>query len=292
METVKTIAEVRLTLAQARSRGRRIALVPTMGAFHEGHLELMRWAKEGVGLPPAGGERSSFVAISIFVNPTQFGPNEDFTAYPRDLAKDSRLAESVGADLVFTPAVEEIYPPGETTRVRVARLDESLCGPFRPGHFEGVATIVAKLLNIFQPDSAYFGQKDYQQLKIIQQMARDLHFPVKIIPVPTVREADGLAMSSRNAYLSPAERAAAPLLYQGLQSAQALAGQGERRVEKLIETALRVIQSNPAVRIQYLELRNAETLEPLALLDKPAVLALAAHLGDTRLIDNVILSVP
>ena len=206
MQTVKTIAEVRATLSQARSRGRRIALVPTMGAFHQGHLELMSWAKEGVGLPPAGEERNSFVAVSIFVNPTQFGANEDFAAYPRDLARAGGLAEGAGVDLVFAPAVDALYPPGEATRVRVAGLDEGMCGRWRPGHFEGVATVVAKLFNIFQPDAAYFGQKDYQQLKIIERMARDLLFPLQIVPVTTVREADGLAMSSRNAYLSPEQK--------------------------------------------------------------------------------------
>jgi pantoate--beta-alanine ligase len=299
MEIAERIEETRLRLGEIRRAGRPIALVPTMGAFHEGHLELMRWAKAGKGLEASG---KPFVVVSIFVNPTQFGPNEDYASYPRDMESDCRKAKAVGVDLIFAPAVEEMYPSADlsaevrprrtkadSTIVEVGRLGEGMCGAHRPGHFRGVATVVCKLFNIIQPDAAYFGEKDYQQLKIIEQMVRDLHMPVKIVPIPTVREPDGLAMSSRNAYLSPEERRAAPILHRALLAAKSLAEKGERNPEALIEAVRRCVAKEPLLRLEYVELRDAQTLETLAILDRPAVLALASRLGKARLIDNIII---
>jgi pantoate--beta-alanine ligase len=281
MQIVKTIKTVRDCIALARRAGKPIAFVPTMGALHHGHQEIIRRAQAGA--------ENTFVVVSIFVNPTQFGPGEDYRAYPRDLDHDRDLAAAAGADLIFAPEVEEIYPAGDTTFVEEGRLSEGLCGPFRPGHFRGVATVVCKLLNIVQPDRAYFGEKDYQQLKIIQRMVQDLHLPLTIVSVPTVREADGLAMSSRNAYLSPAERQAALSLSAGLRAARQLAADGERAAEKLIAAVRQSVAEEPLARLEYVEMRDAETLESVSLLEKPAVLALAARVGRARLIDNVIL---
>jgi len=301
MEIVEKAEEVRRRLGEIRRANRPIAFVPTMGAFHEGHLELMRRAKAGlpaVASSPTitwrsgrakAGPGAPLVVVSIFVNPTQFGPGEDYRTYPRDLEGDCEMAGTVGVDLIFVPSVEEIYPEGDSTIVEVGKLGEGMCGSHRPGHFRGVATVVCKLFNIVQPNAAYFGEKDYQQLRIIEQMVRDLHMPVKIVPVPTVREADGLAMSSRNAYLSPEERRAAPILYQGLLAAKSLAEKGERRAEALIEAVRRCVAKEPLFRLEYVELRDAQTLENLTILDRPAVLALAARFGRARLIDNIVL---
>ncbi len=287
METLEKVREVRATLNRIRRAGRTIAFVPTMGAFHEGHLELMRRAKMGIGLGPS--QSAPYVVVSIFVNPTQFGPGEDYRAYPRDLEADCNKAETVGVDLIFTPSVEEMYPPGNSTFVEVGKLGEGLCGPHRPGHFRGVATVVCKLFNILQPDAAYFGEKDYQQLKIIERMARDLHIPVKVVPVPTMREPDGLAMSSRNAYLSPQERQAAAVLHKALRAAEEMVEKEEKSALSLIEEVKRVVAGEPLARLEYVELRDVHTLEPLEKLTKPALLALAVHIGRARLIDNVIL---
>lgn len=289
MEIVKTIAQVRESVAAARRAGRPTAFVPTMGAFHAGHLELMRRAKAGEGLESA---QAPFVIISIFVNPTQFGPGEDYRSYPRDLAGDAEQARQVGVDLIFAPSVEEMYPPGDSTIVEVGRLGEGMCGAFRPGHFRGVATVVCKLLNIVQPDAAYFGMKDYQQLRIIERTVEDLRSATKIVRVPTVREADGLAMSSRNAYLSPEERRAAPTLYRGLNAARQRLAQGERSAATLIEAVREVVAEEPRLSLEYVELRDGESLEAIERVERPAVLALAARLGRSRLIDNIILQVP
>ena len=276
---VKTIAEVRAQTRAARQRGDVIGLVPTMGALHQGHLSLMRAARADCG----------FVTISIFVNPTQFGPQEDFAAYPRDLERDVAAAAGVGVDLVFAPEVAEMYPDEPRTTVHVAGLTERLCGPHRPGHFDGVATVVAKLFGIFQPDRAYFGEKDFQQLQVIRRLVADLNVPVEVIGCPTLREPDGLALSSRNRYLSPEERRAAPALYAALQAgAEAVRGGGTGRAA---EAAVRVaLAAEPRFQLQYVEALRPETLQPDDEPGPPLVIAAAAFLGTTRLIDNVVAS--
>jgi pantoate--beta-alanine ligase len=271
------VADVRARCDEARARGQVVGLVPTMGALHEGHLGLVRLARE----------KASFVVASIFVNPTQFGPREDLSRYPRDLPGDVRKLESVGADLVFAPDVAEMYPSGEQTRVSVGPLAEPLCGATRPGHFEGVATVVAKLFAIAGQCVAVFGRKDYQQLLVIRRMARDLLFPVEIIAHPIVREADGLAMSSRNAYLSADERVRALALVRGLDAAARLFEGGERRAREL-ERVARVPIERVASSIDYVEVRDRDSLEPLVELSSPAVLAVACRIGSTRLIDNLV----
>jgi pantoate--beta-alanine ligase len=251
-----------------------------MGALHEGHLSLMRRAKGECG----------YVAISIFVNPTQFGAGEDFRKYPRDLDADARRAGEAGVDLVFAPEVETMYPPGDSTSVEVTgTLVDGMCAPHRPGHFRGVATVCARLFNIVGADRAYFGEKDYQQLQVIKRMARDLKFPLEIVSALTVREPDGLAMSSRNAYLSADERKAAAALYRALSTARERFEKGERVAAALVGVAEHVIESQPMVRVQYVELRDAETLAHVDRVEWPAVLAVAAFVGKTRLIDNVVL---
>ena len=281
MQTIATtVAEVRLRVAEARVGGKSVGFAPTMGALHEGHLALIRLA----------GAECSFVVVSIFVNPTQFAPGTDFERYPRDLEGDVAKAAAAGADLVFAPAVEEIYPPGDSTFVEVTgQLVDCLCGPHRPGHFRGVTTVCARLFNIVAPDRAYFGEKDYQQLLVIKQMVRDLHFPLAILPVPTVREPDGLAMSSRNAYLSAEERKAAAVLSRGLFAARDQFASGERGAAALVAAAKRVIAPESRVKLQYLELRDAEMLAEIKRVEGRAVLALAAYVGQARLIDNVVL---
>ncbi len=279
MEVVRTVASLRERLRAARRSGASVGLVPTMGAFHEGHLTLMRRAR-------AENDR---VVVSLFVNPTQFGPGEDFHRYPRNLERDRALAAATGADWLFCPSVEEIYPPGDDTTVEVHRLARPLEGRIRPGHFRGVATVVARLFGAAQPDRAYFGRKDYQQLRIVQRMAEDLRLPVEIVPVPTVREPDGLALSSRNNYLSPEERRAAPALFQGLQAAEAAYAAGERRAASLRARVRQMLAAEPRVKIQYVAVVDARELTPLRVLDRSALVALAAVVGSTRLIDNMVL---
>jgi len=224
LQLARSAGEIRQAVREARAKGVTIGFVPTMGALHEGHLTLARRARE-----------TGYVVMSIFVNPTQFSPGEDYGAYPRDMEADLARAEREGVDLVFAPEVEEMYPPGDSTFVEVTgSLTKGLCAPFRPGHFRGVTTIVAKLLNIVQPDRAYFGEKDFQQLQVVKRMVRDLRVPVEIVGVPTVREADGLAMSSRNAYLSPREREASRVLNQALREAQGLVARGERDADAIV----------------------------------------------------------
>jgi pantoate--beta-alanine ligase len=277
VEMVATIAQVREAVAKARAEGKTIGFVPTMGALHEGHLALIRRARAECG----------YVVVSIFVNPIQFAPGTDWEQYPRDLEGDRAKAHAAGADLIFAPAVEEVYPPGDSTFVEVTgQLVACLCGPHRPGHFRGVTTVCARLFNIVAPDRAYFGEKDYQQLLIIKQMVRDLRFPLVIVGVPTVRELDGLAMSSRNRYLSAEERKGAVVLSRGLFAAGDRFAAGERDAGALIAAAKRVIETEPRVTLQYLELRDAETLEELKRVARRAVLALAALVGQARLIDN------
>jgi len=275
------VEDVRARVARARVGGAIIGLVPTMGALHEGHLSLMWRARSECG----------YVVVSIFVNPTQFGPGEDFQKYPRDLGADVQRVGEVGVDLAFAPEVETMYPPGDSTFVEVTgTLVEGMCAPHRPGHFRGVTTVCARLFNIAGADRAYFGEKDYQQIQIVKRMARDLKFPLEIVPVPTVREADGLAMSSRNAYLSAEERKAAAVLYRALSQARERFGKGERVAAALVGAAQGVIESQPIVQVQYIELRDAETLAQVDRIERPAVLAVAAFLGKTRLIDNVLLT--
>jgi pantoate--beta-alanine ligase len=281
LSIVKTPDELRSACDRARSDGRRVGFVPTMGALHEGHLDLVRDAKK----------RASFVVCSIFVNPTQFGPNEDFARYPRDLEGDVRKLEQAGCDLVFAPEPAAMYPQGERTRVRVAYLTDHLCGPHRPGHFEGVTTVVAKLFAIVGPSVAVFGEKDYQQLAVIRRMTTDLFLPVEVVGFPIVREADGLAMSSRNAYLSKEERDKALALSRGLEGARAAWSRGERDVGTLRTLALRPVEA-VATSIDYVTVADPETLQPLA--DEAragdrALVAIAARIGKTRLIDNTVL---
>lgn len=277
---LRTVSEVRGRAAAWRARGDRVGLVPTMGALHEGHLALVRAAREGCDR----------VVVSIFVNPPQFGPDEDYAVYPRDEAGDLGKLGALGVDAAFAPGVAEMYPPGFATSVRVRGLTEGLCGAFRPHHFEGVTTVVTKLLVQVRPDAAYFGEKDYQQLQVIRRLVRDLDLPVQIEAVPTVREADGLALSSRNAYLSAAERRIAPRLYDTLRSlSERLAGAAPASAEALareVEAARRSLERAGFTRIDYLEVRDAETLEPVTNLERPARALAAAWLGETRLIDN------
>ncbi|WP_253256536.1 MULTISPECIES: pantoate--beta-alanine ligase [unclassified Neomoorella] len=268
-------------MAAARQQGKSIGLVPTMGYLHEGHLTLARTARE----------QNDVVIMSIFVNPTQFGPGEDLERYPRDLERDQKLAAAAGVDAIFAPAVAEMYPPGYATYVQVEGLTEVLCGASRPGHFRGVATVVSKLFNIVQPDRAYFGLKDYQQAVVIKRLVRDLNFPVDIITVPTVRESDGLALSSRNKYLSPEERQSALSLYRALNIGADLIRSGERRAAVVREAMAQEILSRPGTRIDYVAVNDAETLEPLDEIKGRVLLALAVWVGNTRLIDNLTLEV-
>jgi pantoate--beta-alanine ligase len=256
-----------------------MGLVPTMGALHAGHRSLVRAARK----------QSDAVAVSIFVNPTQFGPDEDFRRYPRDLEGDCALLEQAGADVVFAPSAEEMYPRGAVTWVTVEGLSERLCGKSRPGHFRGVATVVAKLFHIVEPDLAFFGQKDAAQVAIIRRMVRDLNIPVTIAVCPIVRESDGLALSSRNAYLSPEERKMALVLYASLQQAQKLFASGQRDSAKLAAEGRKAFAGQPAARLDYFEIVDPETLAPVATVDTPSLVAVAAFIGNTRLIDNILL---
>lgn len=272
-----TIADTRRNIAAARAAGKSIGFVPTMGALHEGHATLIRRARAECG----------FVAVSVFVNPTQFGPNEDFTRYPRTLTDDRIICEREGADLVFAPEAAEMYPAGTRTAVEVTELGDHLCGASRPGHFRGVATVVLKLLNIVQPDRAYFGQKDAQQARIIQQMVRDLDVPTEIVIVPTVREQDGLAMSSRNRYLVPAERHRATVLIEALREIRQRAAAGERDARLLRQSLVERIAVTPGAALDYAEIVDADSLRPIDRLSGPALAALAVRFGSTRLIDNI-----
>ncbi|MBI5502151.1 MAG: pantoate--beta-alanine ligase [Deltaproteobacteria bacterium] len=270
---------LRAALDELRRKGRSIAFVPTMGALHEGHLELVRHARAVAGV----------VVVSIFVNPTQFGPHEDLARYPRDLDGDVRLLATVPADFVLFPPVESVYPPGHATTVHVAGLGDGLCGPHRPGHFDGVATVVAKLFSMVGPCTAVFGRKDFQQLQVIRRMAADLDLPVRVVGRPTVREPDGLAMSSRNRYLSPGDRLRATALVEGLRAAAAAFGSGERD-PAAIEQTIRERLAGRVDRIDYVFVGDPGTLQPWPGAVPPgrtAVAAIAAFVGTTRLIDNV-----
>jgi len=279
MRTLTAISEMRAECRTARQGGKRLGFVPTMGALHEGHLSLVRAARE----------KCDVVAASVFVNPKQFGPNEDFAKYPRDLERDSKLLAHEGVALLFAPTAEEMYPAGAETVVYVEGLSERLCGRSRPRHFRGVTTVVAKLFNIVEPDAAFFGQKDAAQLAIIRRMARDLNIPVEIVGCPIVREPDGLAMSSRNAYLSPAERPHALALSRALRQMEENFAAGERDANKLIAAGKAVLAQQPVVKLDYLEIVDPATLEPVQDASG-ALVAIAAFVGNTRLIDNAILT--
>jgi pantoate--beta-alanine ligase len=274
MHVVRTIAELR---ALRRRLSGRVGFVPTMGYLHEGHLALVRQARR----------ENSAVIVSIYVNPSQFSPGEDFGGYPRDLDRDLELLRKEGTDIVFAPPDDEMYPPVFSSWVDVRKITERLEGASRPGHFRGVATIVAKLFNIVQPTKAYFGQKDAQQVVVIKRMAADLNMELEIVTVPTVRESDGLAMSSRNTYLSPEERQAASILFKALALAQRLTRGGEQDAEKIRDQMTALIQREPLACLDYVSIADAETLEELDMLHRPAVASLAVRIGKTRLIDNI-----
>jgi pantoate--beta-alanine ligase len=272
-----TVAEVRARVAAARSAGKTIGLVPTMGALHEGHASLIRQARAATG----------FVVVSIFVNPTQFGPHEDLARYPRPLEADLAMSAACGADLAYVPAVEAIYPPGFRTFVEVTGLQDVLEGASRPGHFRGVATVVLKLFNMVQPDVAWFGQKDGQQVRIIRQLVRDLDVPVEIRVAPTVREADGLALSSRNQYLDATARRNAPALAEALEAARARIAAGERDAALIARAMADRIGATPGAALDYAAVVDADTLQPVTRLQGPILLAIAVRFGSTRLIDNI-----
>jgi pantoate--beta-alanine ligase len=273
VRAVHTVNDLRKALESAEL----IGLVPTMGALHAGHENLIEMARR----------ECRTVVVSIFVNPIQFGPSEDYSRYPRALEQDLEACARRGADLVFAPPVEEVYPLPQLTFVEVTRISEHLCGKFRPGHFRGVATVVLKLLNIVQPQKAYFGEKDMQQLQVIRRMVLDLNLPVTIVGVPTVREADGLALSSRNQYLSGEERRAAPALYQALQAAVRGIREGERDVTKARTAALEILEEQPLIRVEYLEIVDPDELAPVSTIGRSVRIAAAIWIGRTRLIDNV-----
>lgn len=281
-QVVETISEVRDAVQRARAPGKRIGFVPTMGALHAGHVSLMTQARA----------ECDCVAVSIFVNPTQFGPHEDFQRYPRPRDADVSLCGQAGADLVFYPTVEVMYPPGHRTYVEVAGLSDILEGAIRPGHFRGVATVVTKLLNIVQPDAAYFGQKDYQQLTLLKVMARELDLPTRIVACDTIRDADGLALSSRNAYLTPEQRQAGLALSRALRAAQILVGEGVQNVGLIQQTLQRELETTPGVTPDYAVIADPETLETLTAFAPVMVALVAARVGTTRLIDNQILRAP
>jgi pantoate--beta-alanine ligase len=277
MKVVRSVAEMKALARQWKKAGKRIGFVPTMGYLHEGHLSLVRESKK----------RADITVVSIFVNPTQFGPNEDFKKYPRDLEKDSAYLETGGVDCLFYPDAAEIYPPGYRTFVAVNGLEDRLCGKSRPGHFRGVATIVLKLFDIVGPDVAFFGAKDAQQVLIIQRMAVDLNLDVEVVTCPLVREADGLALSSRNAYLTPEERKAALALSTSLHLAERAVAAGERDAAKVIAGIRSAIEAEPLARIDYVEAVDPTNLEPVAEIRGDVLIALAVFVGATRLIDNI-----
>jgi pantoate--beta-alanine ligase len=274
-----TIEEMRTACRAARRAGKRLGFVPTMGALHEGHLSLVRAARAS----------SDVVAASIFVNPAQFGPNEDLAKYPRSFERDRELLEREGVELLFAPAVEEMYPAGAVTWVTVEELSGKLDGRSRPGHFRGVATVVAKLFHVVEPDAAFFGQKDAAQVAIIRRMVRDLNLAVEIVVCPIVREADGLAMSSRNAYLDSRQRQRALVLHRSLLRVQGLAEAGERDAAKLLAAGREEFDGENSVRLDYFEIVDPETLDPVADVSGGALVAVAAFVGSTRLIDNILL---
>lgn len=277
LRLVHKVAETRALVAEARRRGRTVEFVPTMGALHEGHGSLMDLARRAQG----------FLVVSLFVNPIQFDRPEDYEGYPRTLASDVEFCRARGVDLVFAPRVEEMYPQPQRTFVEVTGLTEHLCGRFRPGHFRGVATVVAKLFGIVQPDRAYFGEKDAQQLAVVRRMVRDLNMPVEIVAGPTVREADGLAMSSRNRRLTPEQRRAAAAIYRALQASAASVRSGLRDPAEVRRAAMAVLESEPLLSTEYLEIVDPDEFQPVAEIVREVLIACAVWAGTTRLIDSV-----
>lgn len=279
MRVVRTVADVRRAVSDARARGASIGLVPTMGALHDGHLSLVRAARE----------RNDLVVMSLFVNPTQFGPSEDLARYPRDEERDARLAEDAGVDVLFAPDVAEVYPDGFATTIHIAGITDVLDGASRgAGHFDGVATVVTKLFQMIAPDDAYFGQKDAQQVLVIRRLVRDLDMPVRVVACPIIREADGLAMSSRNVYLDPAARVQATALNRALVAAEQAVAEGRTDASAVVGAASEVLAA-AGIEPEYLELRSPDDLRELARVEGPALLAVAARVGSARLIDNRIL---
>jgi len=282
VKSVASLAELRQSVQLARQAGKRIGVVTTMGYLHDGHVTLMRTARQ----------ECDYVVATIFVNPTQFGPNEDFSRYPRDLERDQALCSQVPIDLLFIPPVDVVYPQPFLTEVRVGKLTSTLCGASRPGHFDGVATVVTKLLNMVRPDIAYFGQKDAQQVAIIRRLVADLNMDyIEVIAVPTVREPDGLAMSSRNVFLSPEERKAALVLSRALKVVQERVNKGERDMSVLMAEMRSLVTAEPLAVLDYAEIVDYETLQPLARLERRALAAIAVRFARARLIDNLILQV-
>ena len=275
----ETIPEIRDFVKREKSRGKTVGFVPTMGYLHQGHLSLVEKAQEECGA----------VVVSIFVNPLQFGPREDFSQYPRDFSRDSAMLGDSGVDALFHPTGEEMYPGHHNTFVEVTGVTDCLCGKSRPGHFRGVATVVTKLFNIVQPDRAYFGQKDAQQVLVIRKMVRDLDMPLAVVTVSTAREPDGLAMSSRNVYLTPDHREKAPVLYKSLRAAAEAVSAGERDINKLVGMVKQVINNTEGAVMDYVEIRSLPDLEEKEWLDVPSLMALAVRFGKTRLIDNIVL---
>ncbi len=279
MNTIQSVSDMQQWACATREAGKKIAFVPTMGFLHEGHVALMREGKR----------RGDYLVVSIFVNPTQFGVGEDYEDYPRDLEGDTEKVSSAGGDIIFAPSVKEMYPSGYQTFVAVEKVTQNLCGASRPTHFQGVTTVVAKLFNIVKPHVAIFGEKDYQQLVTIRQMTRDLNFDIEIIGMPTIREEDGLAMSSRNKYLSSEERKQALCLVSALNQVEKLFQGGEKNSKKLIARAAEIIRVQPAAAIDYVKVCHPETIEDLEWIDDKALMALAVKIGKTRLIDNRVL---
>jgi len=277
-ELVQTIPEIRRRLEPFRSSHQVISLVPTMGALHAGHQSLIQ----------QGRKETDCLVVSIFVNPLQFGPKEDYTRYPRTPEADLDFCRRLEVDLIFEPTVEEMYPTPSLTSVEVARLTDHLCGPFRPGHFSGVATVVAKLFHIIQPQRAYFGEKDAQQLRVIERMVSDLNLAVTVVAVPTVRESDGLAVSSRNQYLSPEERRSAPILYRALQAARQAIAEGVLDCGEARKRALAVLEQDQSVKVEYLEMVDPEEMQPVERITGPVRVAGAIRIGAIRLIDNLL----
>ncbi|MEW6684636.1 MAG: pantoate--beta-alanine ligase [Candidatus Edwardsbacteria bacterium] len=282
MKIITKIKQMQRIAKTAHRQGKAIGFVPTMGYLHEGHLSLIHLAKK----------KNNLVVVSIFVNPAQFGPKEDYKEYPRNLERDKILAKRAGCDILFVPTVEEMYPEDYLTYVNVEKITEVLCGASRPGHFRGVTTVVIKLFNIVQPNVAIFGQKDAQQAIVITQMVKDLNLPVKIIVAPIVREKDGLAMSSRNTYLSTEERKDATVLYQSLQLAKRMILEGERKSEKIREGMRKFISEKKSAAIDYIAIVNPENLQKIAIIEGKVLITLAVKIGKTRLIDNLLVTPP
>jgi len=276
MTIVTSVRKMQAYSERVRGRGKTISFVPTMGYLHDGHFRLLK----------EGRKRGDVLIMSIFVNPTQFGPKEDYAQYPRDMRRDLGYARRAGVDVVFAPTVDGMYPDGFQTSITVAEVTKTLCGPFRPGHFQGVATVVAKLFNIVKPHVALFGEKDFQQLVVIRRMVRDLDMGIEIIGVPTVREKDGLAMSSRNKYLNGEERRAALCLYRSLMKAKKLVRSGERDSKRILREVHSIIKAEPLAKIEYVSLVDKETMKEVKKIDKKTLLAMAVWIGSTRLIDN------